>query len=134
MGADAFFGCSGMTNILFMGNAPIADSSCFSGDNNLKIYYLAGTKGWSSSLSGVTTVPLYPQIQTGGAGFGIQGSQFGFNINWVAGQTVEVLASTNLANSAWTSLQTITLTNGSFYFSELFQSNSPTRYYRLSSP
>jgi hypothetical protein len=45
-----------------------------------------------------------------------------------------VEACTNLATPVWTPLQTLTLTNGSFYFTEPFQTNSAARYYRISSP
>jgi hypothetical protein len=45
-----------------------------------------------------------------------------------------VEACTNLANPVWTSLQSLTLTNGLFYFAEQFQSNEASRFYRISSP
>ena len=49
---------------------------------------------------------------TANPSFGVRTNQFGFNINWVSGQTVVVEASTNLTDPVWTPLQTITLTNG----------------------
>jgi hypothetical protein len=39
----------------------------------------------------------------------------------------------NLANPAWTSLQSLTLTNASYYFSEPFQPSNPIRFYRITS-
>jgi len=45
-----------------------------------------------------------------------------------------VETSTSLANPVWTPLATMTLTNGSVYFSEPLQTNGPARYYRIGSP
>jgi hypothetical protein len=45
-----------------------------------------------------------------------------------------VEACTNLGSPVWIPLQTLTLTNGSFYFSEPFEGNLTGRYYRISSP
>jgi hypothetical protein len=72
-----------------------------------------------------------PLIQTGDGSFGIQANQFGFNITGNSNLVVEVEASTNLANSTWTQLQTLTLTNGSTYFSDPQWTNYPARFYRL---
>jgi hypothetical protein len=41
---------------------------------------------------------------------------------------------TNLANPIWVPLQTNTITNGSFYFSDAQWTNFPGRYYRISAP
>jgi uncharacterized repeat protein (TIGR03803 family) len=40
---------------------------------------------------------------------------------------------TNLGSPVWTPLQTLTVTNGVFYYSEPLQTNSPGRFYRISS-
>ena len=45
-----------------------------------------------------------------------------------------VEACANLACPAWLPLQTLTLTNGSAYFSEPVQTNVPARFYRIGSP
>jgi hypothetical protein len=45
-----------------------------------------------------------------------------------------VEACTNLASPVWVPLQTNSLTNGSFYFSEPLQTNVSGRYYRVVSP
>ena len=39
-----------------------------------------------------------------------------------------------LACPVWTPLRTVTLTNGSFYFSEPLQTNTPARFYGLGLP
>ena len=59
-----------------------------------------------------------PQIQASGANFGVRSNQFGFNISGTNDFTVVVEACANLANLVWTPLQTLTLTNGSAYFSD----------------
>jgi len=41
---------------------------------------------------------------------------------------------TNLSHPIWTSLQSLTPSNGVLYFSEPLQTNSPGRFYRVSSP
>jgi hypothetical protein len=45
-----------------------------------------------------------------------------------------VEACTNLANPAWTALQTNTITNGTFTFSDAQWTNFPGRFYRISAP
>jgi hypothetical protein len=75
-----------------------------------------------------------PVIQACGANFGVSNNQFGFNIIGPTNMLWVVEACTNLANPVWTPLQTLTLTNGSFYFSEPFQTNTPGQFYRIRSP
>ena len=45
-----------------------------------------------------------------------------------------VEACTNLADPAWSPLQTNTLSGDSFYFSDPQWTNYPGRFYRLNSP
>jgi hypothetical protein len=45
-----------------------------------------------------------------------------------------VEASTNLTSQVWTPLQTVTLTNGSYYFSDPQWTNYPCRFYSLGFP
>ena len=74
-----------------------------------------------------------PLIQVGAGSFGVRNHQFGFNIAGT-NATLAVEACTNLARGGWFPVRTLTLTNGSAYFSEPVQSNSPTRFYRVHSP
>jgi hypothetical protein len=108
----------------------------FSGDTNATAYYLPGTTGWSSSFGGLQAMlsNSQPLIQTGDGSFGVQNNQFGFNITGTTNIPIVVEACTNLANPAWIPLQTNTLTNGSFYFSDAQWTNYPGRFYRISSP
>jgi hypothetical protein len=75
-----------------------------------------------------------PQVQTSEASFGVRSNQFGFNITGTNSFTVVVEASTNLANPVWTPLRTVTLTNGSFYFTDPEWTNYSRRYYSLRMP
>ena len=57
--------------------------------------------------------------------------------NWTTATTnipIVVESSTNLANAIWVPLQSLNLTNGSFYFSDPNWSNYPARVYRIRSP
>jgi hypothetical protein len=125
-----------VTNVYFLGNAPAVDSTAFAFDNNATAYYLPGTSGWNdfSTNAGVPTVLWNPVIQTADGSFGVSNNQFGFNITGTTNIPIVVEACANLANPVWTPLQTLNLTNGSFYFSEPFQPNSSGRFYRINSP
>jgi hypothetical protein len=134
IGDYAFAFCSSLSSVFFTGNAPGADSSVFVNDNNPTVYYLPGTSGWSSTFSGRPAVLWLPQMQNVGVGLGVGANGFEFNIFWADGLTVVVEACTNLANPVWQPLQTNTLTNGMFYFSDPQWTNYPDRYYRISAP
>jgi hypothetical protein len=134
----AFWNCTGLSNVYFLGNAPIVDGSVFSGDPNVMLYYLPGAIGFGTSfyasLPSSRDVLWNPLIQTGAASVGVQNSQFGFNITGTNSFTVVVEACTNLANPVWTPLQTVTLINGSFYFTDPQWMNYPSRFYGLGMP
>jgi hypothetical protein len=141
IGAYAFSYCNFLSKVYFGGDAPTADSTVFIGDNpglvgGTTVYYLPGTTGWSSAFAGRPTglweLP-YPVILNNGPKFGVQSNSFGFTISWATNGSFVVEASSNLAGAIWTPLQTNTLTNGSFYFSEPFQTNSFGRFYRVKS-
>jgi hypothetical protein len=105
----------------------------FSGDN-ATVYYLPSSTGWGSTFDGLPAELWNPQIQASGASFGVQNNRFGFNITGTTNISIVVQACTNLANPAWVALQNVTLTNGSFYFSDSQWTNFPGRYYRISAP
>jgi hypothetical protein len=135
IGDQAFLSCYGLVGVFFSGNAPSVDASAFEFDAPT-VYYVPGSLGWNdfSTNTGLSALPWNLVIPAENAGFGVQNNQFGFNINWASGQVIVVEACTNLANPVWTPLQTLTLTNGSYYFSEALKTNSPGRYYRIISP
>ena len=74
-----------------------------------------------------------PQIH-GGGDFGIQANQFGFTISGSTNLVVVIEACTNLSNPVWIPLQTNTLTDGVFYFSDPAWTNYPARFYHLRQP
>ena len=51
----AFYNCTSLTSVYFTGNAPSADSTVFSGDNNATVYYLPGAAGFGTTFGGVPT-------------------------------------------------------------------------------
>jgi hypothetical protein len=136
VGAYAFSSCFNLRDVYFRGNAPssIADSTVFDGDNNVTVYYLPGTTGWSATLAGVPAVLWNPQVQTRNVSFGVRANQFGFSITGTSNIVVVVEGSTNLANPIWYPLQANTLTGSSLYFSDPDWTNYPARFYRLRSP
>jgi hypothetical protein len=75
-----------------------------------------------------------PQIQTTNGNFGVQSYQFGFDITGTPSIPIVVEACTNLANPIWTPLTNVTLTSGSFHFSDPQWTNFPTRYYGIGFP
>jgi hypothetical protein len=133
IGAYAFYYMVDLTSVFFSGNAPAFGSPLINGDNRT-VYYLPGTSGWSNTFAGVPAVLWNPQIQASGASFGVSNNQFGFNITGTANIRIVVEACTNLASPVWTPLQTLTLTNGLYYFSEPLQINAGGRFYRIGSP
>jgi hypothetical protein len=140
IGANAFEDCASLTSVYFTGNAPTADASVFLLDGSqgssytiATVYYLPGATGWSSTFAGVPAVLWNPFGPSGDVSFGVQSNQFKFNFTGPVRLVIVVEACTNLASPVWTPLQTNTLTNGSFYFSEPVQTNGTGRFYRISS-
>jgi len=133
---NAFFSAGAISAFYFEGNAPFtAGFNPFSGVSGT-VYYLPDTTGWSDFLAdtGLPEVPWNAQAQTGDGSFGVQNQQFGFNITGTSNLVAVVAACTNLASPVWSPLQTVTLTNGTYYFSERFSTNTPARFYQVSMP
>jgi hypothetical protein len=134
IGSWAFVDCQNL-DLYFQGNAPSPNTaSVLTGDRKATVYYLAGTTGWSSRFDGRPAVLWDPQVLTSDASFGVKRNHFGFNITGTNNFTLVVAASTNLASPTWSPLQTITLTNGSAYFSDPQWTSYPSRFYRLNMP
>jgi hypothetical protein len=132
--SSAFSGCASLAGAYFRGNAPGLGSSVFASDSNAMIYYLSGATGWRSNFANVPAVLWNPLIQATDGNLGVRSNQFGFNITGAANLPVVVEASTNLFSPIWTPLRSLTLTNGSNYFSDPQWPNYPVRYYGLGWP
>lgn len=133
IGTLAFNEDGNLTAIYFEGNTPNVEFEGFDIQDTVIAYYLPGTINWSSNLGGLPVALWLPQAQGVSSGFGAQANQFGFNINWASGQKVVVDASTNLINPVWTPLETNTLADGVWFFSDPQWTNYPGRFYRISS-
>jgi hypothetical protein len=132
---EAFRYCSNLVAAYFQGNPPAVYDypwTVFDSDTNV-VYYLPGTTGWDSTYCDRPTVAWTPQLLSSDASFGIRTNQFSFQVNWVSGPTVVIETSTNLNGAIWMPLQTNTLSNGSFNFSDPAWSNYPARFYRVRS-
>jgi len=132
--SDAFFLCRSLRAAYFGGNPPIADSTVFGFDTNAIIYYLPSAAGWGTSLGGRPAILWNPQAQTGDGHFGVQTNHFGFNITGTTNIPIVIEAATNLSAGAWVLLRSLSLTNGSYYFSDAGWSNTACRFYRIRSP
>lgn len=132
----AFAFASDLTEVIFTGNAPFVDSTGFYNDANATIYYLDGTSGWAglSATTGLPAVLWNPLIQTSRGSVGFSNNTFGFNITGAYNLIVAVEACTNLAAPSWTTIQTVTLTNGLYHFSDPQWPNYPARFYGLGFP
>jgi hypothetical protein len=136
---DAFWYCSTLAGIYFLGSAPGGDTTpfyeTFFGDSATG-YYLPGTIGWSDTLGDLSMTPWllpYPVILNNNFGFNTMNNQFGFTVSWATNLPVVVEACTNLSNPVWQSVQTNTLTDGWFHFGDQQWTNHPTCFYRIHS-
>jgi hypothetical protein len=133
IGSYAFAASSNLTAVYFQGNSPSADSTVFN-DDPATAYYLPGTAGWNSTFGGLTTALWtlpYPLILNFEPSFGAQSNGFGFTVSWATNLSVVVEATPSLVNTNWQPLQTNTLANGSFYFSDPQWTNYSGRFYRV---
>ena len=51
-----------LTGVYFQGNAPSADSTVFTSDDNATVYYLPGTTGWGPTFGGLPTALWDQQV------------------------------------------------------------------------
>lgn len=71
LGNSAFNSCYALRGIYFTGSAPGLGANVFGLDNNLTVYYLAGTAGWGPTFSGWPTALWTPPTQTKDAAPGV---------------------------------------------------------------
>ena len=137
IGFDGFALCQSLIGAYFEGNAPAnPDGTAFFLDSNMKVYYLPGTTGWSSTFgSRPTALWFLPKpIILSNPNFGVQTNAFGFVVSWATNLSLVVEACTNLANSTWSPVSTNVLTNGCFCFSDPNWTNNASCLYRIRSP
>lgn len=142
IGGYAFSPCPNLTAVYFQGAPPVLDCCgitpcCVFGAPHSILYFVPGTPGWGAAFADRPAVPLalpYPVILNSSTSLGVQSNGFGFTVSWATNLSVVVETSTNLANPAWQRLQTITLTGGSYYFTDPQWTNYPNRFYRIRSP
>ena len=132
MGAR-FYGCTNLTNITFIGNAPLLFSSIefYPAGPNATVYYYYGTTGWGALYGGLPTVMLgVPAMQFRPGTAGMQPGGFGFAITGIVNQIIRIEASTNLAT--WQPIWTNTLSAVSAFVDPQWL-NHPRRFYRMRS-
>lgn len=135
LGDRAFVVCSSLTAVYFCGNAPALGSSfVFYNANKATLYYLPGTTGWTATLGGRPCVLWNPTTPIGHPNFGVQPSGFYLPVTGTPNIPILIEATTNLTGSAWTKLQSCTLTNGAIQYIDTQWTNFPNRFYRLRSP
>jgi hypothetical protein len=132
VGSEAFYMCL-LRGIYFEGNEPSGRYSEIFDQVPGTVYYLPKTIGWTNVYGGLHTALWNPQALTGRDSFGVRTNRFGFNITGTTNIPIVVEACTNLG-SDWIPLQSVSLTNGSFYFSDPQWTNYPGRFYRFRSP
>lgn len=120
----------GNLSVFFTGNAPDVGTNVFSSTANPKVYYLPGATGWSNTFCGFPAFLWNPTPQPPV----LQGNLYGFDITGTTNIPLVVEGSTALNGSAWTPLQSYSLTNGLIHFSEPAWTSSPARFYRIRSP
>ncbi len=127
---EAFYGCSSLTSLTFLGNRPDSGSAFDNVGAGATVYYYYGTAGWGPTYGGLPTVMLgAPAPQVGSGSAGMKPGGFGFTISGVVQQTIVVEASPDLAN--WQAIWTNTLSAASANFVDPQWLNHPHRFYRV---
>jgi len=60
--SQAFDYCGNLTGVYFLGNAPDPNAGIFMSGNDVTVYYLPGTTGWSPTFSGVPAMLWNPPL------------------------------------------------------------------------
>ena len=127
----AFDGCSHLTEVFVLGDAPRVFSMTAFWNTKATLYHLARTKGWSQTVGGRPTALWLPKVQPDS--IGMRTNQFGFNIFWARKEVVVVEACANISAPIWAPLQTNTLTCDTLLCIDPQWTNGSTRFYRLRS-
>jgi uncharacterized repeat protein (TIGR03803 family) len=93
-----------------------------------------GDSGYGTVFSIALPVPPQPRIASSAGNVTLTWptNAVMFTAPPTLGASFTLQACTNLDHPVWTTLQTLTATNGVFYYSEPLQTDSPGRFYRIS--
>ena len=136
MVSSVFAECIKLESVYFCGKPPMVDEEDVFYDSTPTVYYLPGVSGWPpvpDLWAGRPTALWLPEAVDDGS-LGVQGGQFGFNVDWAKGKTVVVEGCTNLADPVWVPIQTNMLAEGQAYFGDSGWTNHVGRFYRLREP
>ena len=132
IGDGAFASCANLAAVYFRGDAPTTGEDVFGKVLGI-VYYPPTASGWGATFGGLDAFAWNAAVEAG-AGFGMQGGVFGFNVVGSSGMVVIVEAADDLTSPAWTPVSTQTLSNGSAPFEDPGSVDKPSRFYRLRMP
>jgi hypothetical protein len=128
------FGESSLLGVFFLGNSPSVNPPSQGINYVGSAYYFPGTSGWTTNLGSQPTVLWNPLIQKSSSSFGVKTNHFGFTVTGNTNIPILIQASTTLTQPVWTTLQSSSLTNGSFSFSDPGLANKSADFYRVFYP
>jgi hypothetical protein len=133
---QAFQMCTLLREVFFEGSAPGLSGFGSRAFDQVNLYYLPGTTGWDEFFSFLNLIGILwnPTIQTDDASFGVQGNEFGFNVEGTSEIPIVIEATSSLDNSLWVPLYNGPLFNGLMQFSDPQWKNFSQRVYRIRSP
>jgi len=128
-----FDSCSNLRAVYFRGNAPTTSGGLTFWNSPLltNVYYLPGMTGWGPTFSDLPTALWLPSIKTDDAQFGIQGSAFGFNVQWAKGMRAVIEARDGFESGYWSGVKTNVFVTDLLHFSDESWEDSPHRIYRV---
>lgn len=133
IGDSAFSSCNFLAEIYFNGNAPLAGNEEVFLNCDGVVYYREGTTGWESTYASLPTASWNPLISTDES-FGVSSNGFGFTVLGAENELVKVETCTNLNENTWDDLETSSLSDGLYAFSDAEYTNNGVRFYRLNMP
>jgi uncharacterized repeat protein (TIGR03803 family) len=100
---------------------------------NSNTLYGTAVNGGSNAAGVIFGLTVLPQILSDGR-FGIQTNAFGFDFTGISNQTAIIERSRSLFQPVWSPLQTNWLIGAPLYFSDTNFSQTPSAFYRISTP
>lgn len=135
VGNVVFINCPILSTVYFCGNAPSFGFGPFGfGAFPGTVYYFPEAIGWDQPVDGVRPVLWNSVIQITDPSFGVINNQFNFLITGTTNIPVVVESCTDLGHPVWSSVQTLSLTNGQAAFSDGVPADAILRFYRLNHP